>query len=187
MKKKLFSVLTVFLLAMALCACTSGSVPGDEAGSGAEAGTAEPADAGTEAGDAESGGTAATDAETEAGDAESGDTAATDAGTEAGTAAATEAEADDTSSAETAFPEAETASSGGLSEEAALSSILEGEFTGWADSHTVEVIVEDAPTAFQVQDEGVKAILESFEEGTVFSFETVEENGMRMIVGLLQG
>ena len=182
MKKKLFSVLTVFLLAMALCACTSGSVPGDEAGSGAEAGTAEPADAGTEAGDAESGGTAATDAETEAGDAESGDTAAT----EAGTAAATEAEADDTSSAETAFPEAETASSGGLSEEAALSSILEGEFTGWADSHTVEVIVEDAPTAFQVQDEGVKAILESFEEGTVFSFETVEENGMRMIVGLVQ-
>ena len=152
MKKKLFSVLTVFLLAMALCACTSGSVPGDEAGSGAEAGTAEPADAGTEA----------------------------------GTAAATEAEADDTSSAETAFPEAETASSGGLSEEAALSSILEGEFTGWADSHTVEVIVEDAPTAFQVQDEGVKAILESFEEGTVFSFETVEENGMRMIVGLVQ-
>lgn len=170
MKKKLFSALTVFLLAMALCACTSGPVPGDEAGQGAEAGAGEPADAGTEAGDAES-----------------GDTAATDAETEAGTAAATEAEADDTSSAETAFPEAETASSVGLSEEAALSSILEGEFTGWADSHTVEVIVEDAPIAFQVQDEGVKAILESFEEGTVFSFQVAEENGMRMIVGLLQG
>ena len=60
-------------------------------------------------------------------------------------------------------------------------STLEGEFVGWADSHTVEVKVEDGPMAFQVEDENVKEILEGFKEGTLFTFEIEwDDNGQRI-------
>lgn len=60
-------------------------------------------------------------------------------------------------------------------------STLEGEFVGWADSHTVEVKVEDGPMAFQVEDETVKEILEGFKEGTLFTFEIEwDDNGQRI-------
>ncbi|MGN0437816.1 MAG: hypothetical protein ACI4F4_04775 [Lachnospiraceae bacterium] len=60
-------------------------------------------------------------------------------------------------------------------------STLEGEFVGWADSHTIEVKVEDGPMAFQVEDESVKEILEGFKEGTLFTFEIEwDDNGQRI-------
>ena len=60
-------------------------------------------------------------------------------------------------------------------------STLEGEFVGWADSHTVEIKVEDGPMAFQVEDEAVKEILEGFKEGTLFTFEIEwDHNGQRI-------
>lgn len=60
-------------------------------------------------------------------------------------------------------------------------STIEGEFVGWADSHTVEVKVEDGPMAFQVEDESVKEILEGFKEGTLFTFEIEwDDNGQRI-------
>ena len=42
---------------------------------------------------------------------------------------------------------------------------LNGVFTGWADNHTIEVVVESVPTAFMVEDEVVKETLASFEDG----------------------
>lgn len=66
-------------------------------------------------------------------------------------------------------------------------SVLTGSFVGWADNHTVEIIVDGVPTAFQVEDEGVKTVLESFTEGTDFSFEVQQEGEVRKISGLIQG
>lgn len=58
---------------------------------------------------------------------------------------------------------------------------IEGEFCGWADGHTVEVIVNGEPTAYMVENEKVKEILENFDEGTVFTFETVKDGEVKKI------
>lgn len=95
-------------------------------------------------------------------------------------ASAVSATAEETPSAETS--EAETTASS--------PSVLTGEFVGWADNHTVEIIVDGEPAAFQVEDEEVKAALEPLETsadaGSDFSFEMVQNGEVRKIVGVIQ-
>lgn len=95
-------------------------------------------------------------------------------------ASAVSATAEETPSAETS--EAETTASS--------PSVLTGEFVGWADNHTVEIIVDGEPAAFQVEDEEVKAALEALETsadaGSDFSFEMVQNGEVRKIVGVIQ-
>lgn len=63
--------------------------------------------------------------------------------------------------------------------------IVEGDFTGFADDTTVEVLVEDGYKSYKVFDEAVKAYLESIDNGSApirFAVETV--NGMEAIVAV---
>ena len=130
-----------------------------------------------------------------------GQTGQTPAATEADAlpeSAAENAENAETASAQSEAPSeiAETASSqpeAAVSSEAAESaetaepetlsvSILEGTFNGWADNHTVEITVDGVPTAFQVEDEEVKAALEAVSEGTALSFAMEQDGEVRRIV-----
>ena len=77
--------------------------------------------------------------------------------------------------AETASPEPETETL----------TVLEGTLNGWADNHTVEIMVDGVPTAFQVEDEEVKTALESVPEGTNLSFSMEQDGEVRRIVEVL--
>ena len=127
-----------------------------------------------------------------------GQTGQTPAATEADALPESAAENAETASAQSEAPSeiAETASSqreAAVSSEAAESaetaepetlsvSILEGTFNGWADNHTVEITVDGVPTAFQVEDEEVKAALEAVSEGTALSFAMEQDGEVRRIV-----
>ena len=77
--------------------------------------------------------------------------------------------------AETASPEPETETL----------TVLEGTLNGWADNHTVEIMVDGVPTAFQVEDEEVKTALEAVPEGTNLSFSMEQDGEVRRIVEVL--
>ena len=77
--------------------------------------------------------------------------------------------------AETASPEPETETL----------TVLEGTLNGWADNHTVEIMVDGAPAAFQVEDEDVKAALEAVGEEASFFFEVQQDGEVRRIVGVM--
>ena len=96
--------------------------------------------------------------------------------------------------AETASPEPETAVSSEAAESAGTAepetetltvSVLEGTLNGWADNHTVEIMVDGAPAAFQVEDEDVKAALEAVGEEASFFFEVQQDGEVRRIVGVM--
>ena len=96
--------------------------------------------------------------------------------------------------AETASPEPETAVSSEAAESAGTAepetetltvSVLEGTLNGWADNHTVEIMVDGAPAAFQVEDEDVKAALEAVREEASFFFEVQQDGEVRRIVGVM--
>lgn len=61
---------------------------------------------------------------------------------------------------------------------------LNGVFTGWADNHTIEVVVESVPTAFMVEDEVVKETLASFEEGETLYFIMEQEGEVRKTISI---
>ncbi len=96
--------------------------------------------------------------------------------------------------AETASPEPETAVSSEAAESAGTAepetetltvSVLEGTLNGWADNHTVEIMVDGAPAAFQVEDEDVKAALEAVGEEASFFFEVQQDGEVLRIVGVM--
>ena len=79
-----------------------------------------------------------------------------------------------TGAAESATPEEETSRN-----------IVEGDFTGFADSTTVEVLVEDGYKSYKVFADDVKAYLESIDTGsTPIRFEVETVNGMETIVAV---
>ena len=95
---------------------------------------------------------------------------------------------------ETASPEPETAVSSEAAESAGTAepetetltvSVLEGTLNGWADNHTVEIMVDGAPAAFQVEDEDVKAALEAVGEEASFFFEVQQDGEVLRIVGVM--
>lgn len=61
---------------------------------------------------------------------------------------------------------------------------IEGEFCGWADDHTVEVIINGEPSAYMVLDEKVKQVLENFDEGTIFTFEVETYGEVKKIINI---
>lgn len=166
MKRKLISAIIACLLAMPFCACTQGS-DHSAAGETISAGQAYKETAPVETA-----------------------SVTTSPGTDP--ESIRESSEEQTLSEETAFQEsaANGTENGAFIEpaetESFSSSVLEGEFAGWADNHTVEVIVEGVPTAFQVEDEDVKTILESISEGTAFSFKMEQEGEVRRIVAVAQ-
>ena len=188
MKKKRILAFTACLLAAMLCACSrepagqtlTGQTPaGTEEAAPQEsaAGHAETASAQPEA-TAENTETASAQPETAAGNAETASpepeaAVSSEAAESAGTAEPeTEAE-----STETVSPEPET--------ETLTVSVLEGTLNGWADNHTVEIMVDGAPAAFQVEDEDVKAALEAVGEEASFFFEVQQDGEVRRIVGVM--
>lgn len=58
---------------------------------------------------------------------------------------------------------------------------IEGKFMGFADTTTVEVKIGKKSFAYQVLDEQVIEVLNNFEEGTVFTFQVSEEDGVNTI------
>ena len=63
--------------------------------------------------------------------------------------------------------------------------IVEGDFTGFADDTTVEVLVEDGYKSYKVFDEAVKAYLESIDNGSApIRFEVGIVNGMETITAV---
>ena len=155
MKKKRILAFTACLLAAMLCACSR------EPAGQTPAGTEETAPQESAAGNAE---TASPEPEA---------AVSSEAAESAGTAEPeTEAE-----STETVSPEPET--------ETLTVSVLEGTLNGWADNHTVEIMVDGAPAAFQVEDEDVKAALEAVGEEASFFFEVQQDGEVRRIVGVM--
>ncbi|MGN0481940.1 MAG: hypothetical protein ACI4HI_00150 [Lachnospiraceae bacterium] len=59
---------------------------------------------------------------------------------------------------------------------------MKGEFSGWADDHTVEINVNGSPMGFSVEDESIKAYLSSIADGTVLSFEVEKDGGIQEII-----
>ena len=160
MKKKRILAFTACLLAAMLCAC-SREPAGQTLTGQTPAGTEEAALQETSAGNAE---TASPEPEA---------AVSSEAAESAGTAEPeTEAE-----STETVSPEPET--------ETLTVSVLEGTLNGWADNHTVEIMVDGAPAAFQVEDEDVKAALEAVGEEASFFFEVQQDGEVRRIVGVM--
>ena len=158
MKKKRILAFTACLLAAMLCAC-SREPAGQTLTGQTPAGTEEAALQESAAGNAE---TASPEPEA---------AVSSEAAESAGTAEPeTEAESTETVSPE---PETETLT------------VLEGTLNGWADNHTVEIMVDGVPTAFQVEDEEVKTALESVPEGTNLSFSMEQDGEVRRIVEVL--
>ena len=155
MKKKRILAFTACLLAAMLCACSR------EPAGQTPAGTEETAPQESAAGNAE---TASPEPET---------AVSSEAAESAGTAEP-ETTAENT---ETVSPEPET--------ETLTVSVLEGTLNGWADNHTVEIMVDGAPAAFQVEDEDVKAALEAVREEASFFFEVQQDGEVRRIVGVM--
>lgn len=62
---------------------------------------------------------------------------------------------------------------------------LEGEFGGWADGHTVEVIVDGNPASYMVEDEKVKEVLDNLDIGTIFTFEAEAEGVVQKILKVI--
>ena len=155
MKKKRILAFTACLLAAMLCACSR------EPAGQTPAGTEETAPQESAAGNAE---TASPEPET---------AVSSEAAESAGTAEP-ETTAENT---ETVSPEPET--------ETLTVSVLEGTLNGWADNHTVEIMVDGAPAAFQVEDEDVKAALEAVGEEASFFFEVQQDGEVRRIVGVM--
>ena len=155
MKKKRILAFTACLLAAMLCACSR------EPAGQTPAGTEETAPQESAAGNAE---TASPEPET---------AVSSEAAESAGTAEP-ETTAENT---ETVAPEPET--------ETLTVSVLEGTLNGWADNHTVEIMVDGAPAAFQVEDEDVKAALEAVGEEASFFFEVQQDGEVRRIVGMM--
>ena len=155
MKKKRILAFTACLLAAMLCACSR------EPAGQTPAGTEEAAPQESAAGNAE---TASPEPET---------AVSSEAAESAGTAEP-ETTAENT---ETVSPEPET--------ETLTVSVLEGTLNGWADNHTVEIMVDGAPAAFQVEDEDVKAALEAVGEEASFFFEVQQDGEVRRIVGVM--
>ncbi|HIV91904.1 MAG TPA: hypothetical protein H9744_09535 [Candidatus Eisenbergiella stercoravium] len=178
-KEKIISAITVCLLTAALCACTQDSSGGlESAGETNEATVQETASEEAPAAEEATEGTP----ETPATETTAEETPATETTVEETSATGT------TAAESSAGTNSESAVSTEPSETMASSpSVLTGSFVGWADNHTVEIIVDGVPTAFQVEDEGVKTVLESFTEGTDFSFEVQQEGEVRKISGLIQG
>lgn len=178
-KEKIISAITVCLLTAALCACTQDSSGGlESAGETNEATVQETASEEAPAAEEATEGTP----ETPATETTAEETPATETTVEETSATGTTAAGTDSGN----ISETGSASSTEPSE-AESASVLTGSFVGWADSHTVEIIVDGEPTAFQVEDEEVKTVLESFTEGTDFSFEVQQEGEVRKISGLIQG
>ena len=155
MKKKRILAFTACLLAAMLCAC-SREPAGQTLTGQTPAGTEEAAPQESAAENAET-----ASAQPEAA-AENTETASAQPETVAG-------------NAETASPEPETETL----------TVLEGTLNGWADNHTVEIMVDGVPTAFQVEDEEVKAALEAVSEGTALSFAMEQDGEVRRIVEVL--
>ena len=155
MKKKRILAFTACRLAALLCACSR------EPAGQTPAGTEETAPQESAAGNAE---TASPEPET---------AVSSEAAESAGTAEP-ETTAENT---ETVSPEPET--------ETLTVSVLEGTLNGWADNHTVEIMVDGAPAAFQVEDEDVKAALEAVGEEASFFFEVQQDGEVRRIVGVM--
>ena len=155
MKKKRILAFTACLLAAMLCAC-SREPAGQTLTGQTPAGTEEAAPQESAAENAET-----ASAQPEAA-AENTETASAQPETVAG-------------NAETASPEPETETL----------TVLEGTLNGWADNHTVEIMVDGVPTAFQVEDEEVKTALESVPEGTNLSFSMEQDGEVRRIVEVL--
>ena len=62
---------------------------------------------------------------------------------------------------------------------------LEGEFGGWADGHTVEVIVNGKPASYMVEDEKVKEVLDNYDIGTIFKFEVETDGAVQKILKVI--
>ena len=177
-KEKIISAITVCLLTAALCACTQDSSGGlESAGETNEATVQETASEEAPAAEEATEGTP----ETPATETTAEETPATETTVEetsaTGTTAAESSTGTNSESAVSTEPSETMASS---------PSVLTGSFVGWADNHTVEIIVDGVPTAFQVEDEEVKAALESIAEGTDFSFTIEQKGAVYRIIGVTQ-
>ena len=169
MKKKRILAFTACLLAAMLCACSR--EPAGQTPAGTEE-TAQP-EAAAENTETASAQPEATAENVETASPEPETAVSSEAAESAGTAEP-ETTAENT---ETVSPEPET--------ETLTVSVLEGTLNGWADNHTVEIMVDGAPAAFQVEDEDVKAALEAVGEEASFFFEVQQDGEVRRIVGVM--